>query len=99
MFGSKDTEKYMTKVAETIDRHIQRSTPAWVDIYNRCFEAVDKAMTCNERIKAERDELLEACNILVKSYMEPQGTYALSELYDAREKARAAIAKAKGGDA
>jgi len=42
--GDKRAEKYMSKVADAISRHIERG-PAWTDIYNRAHEAVYMAIT------------------------------------------------------
>lgn len=41
---------------------------------------------------------LEACRLLVESYTPERGVYALSELAQAREKARRALEAAERGD-
>ena len=41
---------------------------------------------------------LEACRLLVESYMPERGVYALNELVQARETARKALEAAERGD-
>ena len=44
MNGSEEVERYMERVSDALDRHVEKSSAAWTDIYNRCFEAVDRAL-------------------------------------------------------
>ena len=50
----------------------------------------------NARLIAAAPDLAEACRMFVESYDIDAGTYALGKLYEAREAARAALAKARG---
>lgn len=45
---------------------------------------------------AAAPDLAAACRMLVDSYQEATGAYGLGALYEAREAARAALAKARG---
>lgn len=50
----------------------------------------------NAHLIAAAPDLAEACRMFVESYDADAGTYALGKLYEAREAARAALAKARG---
>jgi len=46
--GDSRVEKYMPPVKEAIKRHIQEQS-AFTDIYNRCYEAIYKAICDKEK--------------------------------------------------
>jgi len=46
--GDSRVEKYMLPVKEAIKRHIQEQS-AFTDIYNRCYEAIYKAICDKEK--------------------------------------------------
>lgn len=44
MKGAENVEKYMGPVADAISRHLKEGSCDWVDVYNRAYEAVSKAL-------------------------------------------------------
>lgn len=56
------------------------------------FAAINDAA----RLRDAAPDLAEACRMFVESYDAEMGTYALGKLYEAREAARLALAKARG---
>ena len=48
--GDKRVEKYMIEVANSIKKYIKHPSDDFTDIYNRCYEAVWKALTDSENI-------------------------------------------------
>jgi hypothetical protein len=84
----------------TAEEHWDRSIDQWfaaVCNSNLLDAHIEKALVDGKAATLAKaaPELLAACKMLVASYMPEAGTYALGELYQAREAARSAIVTAE----
>jgi hypothetical protein len=59
----------------------------------KAAEAITTLLAEMDALKAERAEMVAVCETLVGSYMEDRGAYALSELCNATETARALLSR------